>query len=71
MYKPAQLFEGWNGYETSLMHAVTPLTPELAWRPTPERRSIGELIRHISLGRIDEQQATKLRSFDMWSAPRK
>ena len=53
MYKLAQIFEGWGGYQTSLLHAVTPLTTEqLSWRPTPERRSVGELIRHISLGRI-------------------
>jgi hypothetical protein len=53
MHTLAQLFEGWNGYQTSLLHAVTDLTTEqLAWRPTPDRRSVGELIRHISLGRI-------------------
>jgi uncharacterized damage-inducible protein DinB len=49
----ARLFEGWDGYQTSLLHAATPLTPaQLAWRPAPERRSIGELIRHIALGRV-------------------
>jgi uncharacterized damage-inducible protein DinB len=36
------------------VHAVAPLTPDqLAWRPAPHRRSVGELIRHISLGRIN------------------
>jgi hypothetical protein len=50
MQKLAQIFEGWDGYQTSLLHAVTPLTSEqLSWRPAPERRSIGELVRHISL----------------------
>jgi uncharacterized damage-inducible protein DinB len=49
----AALFDGWNGYQTSLLHAVTPLTTEqLSWRPAPDRRSVGELVRHISLGRI-------------------
>jgi uncharacterized damage-inducible protein DinB len=53
MQKLAQIFEGWDGYQTSLLHAVTPLTSEqLSWRPAPERRSVGELVRHISLGRI-------------------
>jgi len=53
MHKLAKIFEGWNGYQTSLLHAVTPLTTEqLSWRPAPDRRSVGELIRHMSLGRI-------------------
>jgi len=53
MHKLAQVFDGWNGYQTSLLHAVEPLTPEhLSWWPAVDRRSVGELIRHISLGRI-------------------
>jgi uncharacterized damage-inducible protein DinB len=53
MHKLAQLFDGWNGYQTSLVHAVAPLTAEqLSWRPAPDRRSAGELVRHICLGRI-------------------
>jgi uncharacterized damage-inducible protein DinB len=49
----ATLFDGWSGYNTSLVHAITPLTPEqLAWRPAPPLQSIGEVARHISLGRI-------------------
>lgn len=49
----AQVFEGWDGYQTSLLHAIQPLTAsQLAWRPAPGRRSIGELSRHIALGRI-------------------
>lgn len=53
MYKLARVFEGWDGYQTSLLHAVMPLTSEqLSWRPAPGRRSLGELIRHLSLGRI-------------------
>jgi uncharacterized damage-inducible protein DinB len=51
--KLGQLFEGWEGYQTSLLRAVTPLTSEqLSWRPAPDRRPVGELFRHISLGRI-------------------
>ena len=54
MHKLAQVFKGWDGYQTSLLHAVQPLTGEqLCWRPGPDRRSLGELIRHISLGRIN------------------
>jgi uncharacterized damage-inducible protein DinB len=49
----ATLFEGWDGYQTSLVQAISPLTPEqLAWCPAPELRSVGEVARHISLGRI-------------------
>jgi uncharacterized damage-inducible protein DinB len=49
----AKIFEGWDGYQTSLTRAIAGLTPEqLTWRPAPGRRSIGELTRHISLGRI-------------------
>ena len=48
------VFEGWDGYQQSIANAVTPLTPEqLAWRPAPHLRSVGELARHIALGRID------------------
>ncbi len=50
----AAIFEGWEGYECSLAHTVEPLTPEqLAWRPAPHLRSVGELARHISIGRLD------------------
>ena len=53
MYKLAQILEGWDGYQTSLLHAITPLTREqLSWRPAPGRRSVGELIRHLSSGRL-------------------
>jgi uncharacterized damage-inducible protein DinB len=49
-----ELFDGWNGYETSILHAVEPLTAEaLAWRPAPGVRSLGEVIRHVGLGRIN------------------
>lgn len=40
----AAVLDGWQGYETSLEHAIEPLTPEqLGWRPAPELRSVGEL----------------------------
>ena len=49
----ASIYEGWDGYQRSLVHAVASLTPEqLAWRPSPNLRSLGELVRHIALGRI-------------------
>ena len=49
----AAIFEGWNGYQLSLEDAIKPLNAaQLAWRPTPRIRSLGEVIRHLSLGRI-------------------
>jgi len=49
----AQVFDGWSGYQTSLIHAVEPLSLEhLSWRPMDHRRSVGEVVRHIALGRI-------------------
>ena len=48
-----EVFDGWQGYQSSLVSAVKPLTAaQLAWRPAPEVNSVGELARHISLGRI-------------------
>jgi uncharacterized damage-inducible protein DinB len=48
------IFKGWGGYQESLRHAVEPLTSEqLNWRPAPHVRSLGEIIRHVSLGRIN------------------
>lgn len=47
------VYEGWEGHQTSLVHAVAPLTREqLLWRPGEHLQSVGELARHISLGRI-------------------
>ncbi|MCL4262823.1 MAG: DinB family protein [Anaerolineae bacterium] len=49
-----EIFDGWDGQQTSLVHAVAPLTPEqLRWRPAANLHSVGELARHISLGRIE------------------
>ena len=49
----SKVFAGWEGYQKSLVDAVAPLTrAQLLWRPADDRRSLGELARHISLGRI-------------------
>lgn len=49
----AMVFEGWQGYRQSIIHAVVPLTPDqLLWRPAAHLRSVGELVRHIALGPI-------------------
>jgi uncharacterized damage-inducible protein DinB len=48
-----KVYEGWEGHQTSLVHAIAPLTAEqLLWRPAAQLHSVGELARHISLGRI-------------------
>ncbi len=50
----SSIFEGWDGYQTSLVHAIQPLTQEqLVWRPNPNFRSVGEVASHIALGRVD------------------
>jgi uncharacterized damage-inducible protein DinB len=50
----AQVYDGWDGYNTSLVRAVAPRTPEeLAWKGAPSWRSVGEVAAHISMGRIN------------------
>ncbi len=47
-------FEGWEGHQLAERQAVVALTPEqLAFRPRPDLRSMGELVSHISFGRLD------------------
>jgi uncharacterized damage-inducible protein DinB len=47
------VFEGWEGYQASLVGAAASLTPEhLAFRPAEGRRSVGEIVRHMALGRV-------------------
>jgi len=49
----AAIFEGWDGYQISLVHAIASLTPEqLRWHPAGDLRTVGQLARHISLGRL-------------------
>jgi uncharacterized damage-inducible protein DinB len=50
----ASLWDGWDGYHTSIVHAVQPLTrDQLVWRPGPNLRSVGEVAAHIAFGRIE------------------
>src|SRR5262245_64672916 len=50
----AKLFDGWEGYQRSLVDAIRPLTREqLAFRPAPHLRSVGEVAGHLSQGRIE------------------
>lgn len=53
-YSLSAIYEGWDGYQTSIVHAVAPLTREqLEWRPGPKLRSVGEVTGHIAFGRVD------------------
>jgi len=53
------IFNGWDGYQISLVRAITPLLSEqLAFRPAPHLRSAGELAYHISKGRFNWFQRT-------------
>lgn len=48
------VYEGWEGFNTSLVRAIAPRTPEeLAYCPAPSMRSAGGIARHISAGRIN------------------
>ena len=48
------VYEGWEGYQISMVDAIKGLSHEqLAYRPAPNLRSLGEIANHISLGRID------------------
>ena len=50
----ASVYDGWAGYNTSLVHAIEPLTSEqLAFKPFDGQRTVGEIARHISLGRLN------------------
>jgi len=52
-YSLKMIFEGWDGYQQSIVNAVAPLNREqLVWQPSPEHRSVGDLVRHIALGRL-------------------
>jgi len=47
------LYKGWDDYQVSLVRAVAPLSREqLAWRPAPHLRSVGEIASHIIGGRM-------------------
>jgi uncharacterized damage-inducible protein DinB len=49
----AVIYEGWNGYNTSLIRAISPLSPDQLSRSAGEdRRSVGEIASHISFGRV-------------------
>ncbi len=51
--KLSKIYDGWEGYQTSLVHAIQPVTQEqLAWRPAANLRSVGDLASHIAFGRI-------------------
>lgn len=50
----AQVYDGWDGYQISLVKALAPLSEEqLAWRPVPGVHCAGEIAAHISIGRAD------------------
>jgi uncharacterized damage-inducible protein DinB len=49
-----RVYEGWEGHQLALKRAISGLSAEqLAYRPAPDLRSVGELVSHISLGRLD------------------
>ena len=49
-----KIFSGWDGYQQSLVLAISPLSREhLTYRSTPSQRTVGEIVSHIAFGRID------------------
>jgi uncharacterized damage-inducible protein DinB len=47
------VFQGWDGHHLALVQAITGLTSEqLAYRPAPHLRSVGEITSHLALGRL-------------------
>lgn len=47
------IFDGWQGYNQSLINAIRPLsTDQLNWKPSPRHKTLGEVIRHLCLGRL-------------------
>lgn len=47
------IFDGWNGYNLSIINAIKSLSPEqLSWRPGEQLYTVGQVARHISLGRV-------------------
>jgi uncharacterized damage-inducible protein DinB len=53
MQSLAEIFDGWDGHQQSLVNAIAPLdSSRLLWRPNEKLDSVGELARHISLARI-------------------
>ena len=47
------VYDGWDSHQRSLVLAVAPRTAEqLAFRPAPHLRSVGEITGHIAHGRI-------------------
>lgn len=50
----ASVYKGWDGYQFSLAQALAPLTAEnLRFQPVVQLRSVGEIFRHIALGRLN------------------
>ena len=53
MQSLSAVFDGWDGYQTSIVHAVQPLTQEqLTYRPAPHLRTPAEIASHLAIGRI-------------------
>jgi uncharacterized damage-inducible protein DinB len=70
------VYRGWQDYQALLIHAVTPLTPEqLALRPAPSLRSVGEAVAHVLGARarwihgLIGEGGDELGAFATWDGP--
>lgn len=52
-HRLAYVYEGWEGYNRSLIHAIEPLTAENFAFGASDMRTLGELAWHIGDGRVD------------------
>jgi uncharacterized damage-inducible protein DinB len=69
-------YRGWQDYQDLLIAAVSPLTPEqLALRPAPQLRSVGEAVAHVlgARGRwihgLIGDGGEELEAFETWDRP--
>ena len=62
------VFEGWEGYNTSLVHAIEPLSQsQLEFRLASGISSVGEIVEHLALGRLEWFSRMKSPgSVEMW-----
>jgi uncharacterized damage-inducible protein DinB len=75
----ATFFDGWRSYQTLLVAAIVPLGPDqLALRPAPGMRSVGETVRHVIGARarwfhidvgVDDERLVEWGGWDRRDAP--
>jgi uncharacterized damage-inducible protein DinB len=73
----ARVFAAWQGVQTALVTAISPLTPEqLTARPVAGQRTVAEIAAHIAFGRalwarkaLGDAATTSVAAFIRWDSP--